>query len=280
MKTQFTRKSARQAGMLCMLLACVVGLMALLKVCSSPHPFSSVALGHSGGDTLDVAIQYSPLMLYNYDDTLGGFSYDVMRAMGQSEDIKVKFHPIVSLPEAMERLRSGVYDIVIADLPRTDGYRSEVSFTVPLYLDRMVLVQQHSDSLTITSQLNLAGREVWVPVNSPAMTRLQNLSGEIGDTIYVRCDEQYGPEQLFIQVATGDIGLAVINRSTAEVLAREYTEVDINTSVSFTQFQSWLVSSSDTALCQRIDSAIVRFRTTPAYDALVARYGLTATDHR
>ena len=53
------------------LLVVAVGMMVWLNRCSQAAPDGFVK---SQGDTLDVAIEYSPLSLYTYDDTLGGFN--------------------------------------------------------------------------------------------------------------------------------------------------------------------------------------------------------------
>lgn len=263
-----------RGGLLVGLLVAVVALMWLLRTCSSPDPYAGHGPRPSGGDTIDVAIQYSPLALYTYADTLGGFGYDFLKEIAEREGMTVKFHPVVTLDGTTERLTDGTYDLIVANIPRTDNFDSGLRFTEPVYLDRLVLVQEGNDSARISSQLDLAGREIWVPAHSPAVTRLRNLAAEIGDTIIIREDESYGPEQLFILAATGEIPLAVVNASAAKRMAADYPLADISTAISFTQFQSWLVNPADTAFADSLDMRIKRFKATPEYSRLVEKYGL------
>ena len=54
------------------LLAVVVAFMVALSMCDKP--VADITEQPSGGDTLDIAIEYSPVTYYTYDDTLGGYN--------------------------------------------------------------------------------------------------------------------------------------------------------------------------------------------------------------
>ena len=80
------------------------------------------------GDTINVAIAYSPMSLYRYADTLGGFNYEMLRDMGHMYGDKFKFYPVASVSESLDELSRGKYDILVADiqcarLHRQDGAR-------------------------------------------------------------------------------------------------------------------------------------------------------------
>lgn len=258
-QTQLKPKSKKTAGLLIGLLMVTVGAMWLLKVCSH---VSAPDEGYvkSGGDTLDVAIEYSPLTFYQNGDTIGGFDYDLLRAIAGEGGLKLKFHPISALTTALDGLRDGRFDIVVADVPTTSELREEFALTEPAFLDRQVLVQLRDSARLITSALGLAKQKVWVPAGSPAVTRLANLSSEIGDTIYVVTDSLYGSEQLVILTATGEIERAVVNEKIAKAMAEDYPDIDVSTGVTFSQFQSWLMRRADSAKVSEIDTLLVRFK--------------------
>lgn len=255
------------------LLIAVVALMLLLHVCSRSHNSSS-DYNRSGGDTIDVAIEYGPLSLYRYSDTLGGFAYDLLRHISAIEDIPVKFHPVATLAQALDGIGKDHYRLVVAALPLNAVMQEKYAATEPVYLDRQVLVQRTDSAgrAEVNSQLDLARKAVWVMAGSPAVQRLNNLADEIGDTIFIVENEEYGSEQLFILAVTGEIPRAVVTERTARKLLGDFPEANISTAVSFTQFQSWLTAKDDTALLARIDSAIVAVKPTPFYKALVDRY--------
>lgn len=248
--------------------------MWMLRTCSVAVPSAVTDDKPSGSDTIDVAIDYGPMSLFTYDDTLGGFNYDLMRELAGREGLHVKFHPVTTPNQALVGLNAKIYDVIVSDLTVTLEDSGIVAFTDPVYLDKQVLVQRLAPDgkSAVKTQLDLAGREVWVVANSPSADRLHNLSGEIGDTIIVREDPTYGAEQLVLMVAVGDIPMAVVNEKTARRLAGDYSQLDVSTAVSFTQFQSWAVRKNDVALVDSINSMLQRFKATPAYDSLVKRY--------
>jgi len=232
------------------LLAVVVACMVALSLCDrrtgadGTHP--------SGGDTLDVAIEYSPVTYYTYSDTLGGYNYDLLRLMSSRTGCPMKFHPVVTLEKAIAGLEQGVYDIVVAQFPMTARDTARFAFTEPIFIDQQVLVQRR-DSHAIHSQLDLAGDTVWVVKGSPMEARIASLSREIGDSIYVHVDELYGPEQLMMMVSTGEIRYAVVNRSIARAMCTRLPNLDRSVAISLSQFQSWIVSKGRKSLCDSLN---------------------------
>lgn len=263
-----------QLSLLVAILAGVIIVMFLLRQCSRSR---ATYAGDTPGsnDTINVAIDYSPMSLYTYDDTLGGFNYDLINALARENNLKIKFHPIVSIGKAVELLDSGVYDIVVADLPMTSDYKDRYLFTDPVYYDRQILVQRRdSNGRRVATQLDLAGRTVTTIAGSPMVSRVANLSAEIGDTIYVAEDSVYGAEQLMMLTAAGEIDLAVINEGIARAMIKDYPDLDISTNVSFTQFQSWMLPRSNAALRDSVNSMLDRFKQSPRYQSLLDRYHL------
>lgn len=245
--------------------------MFMLKQCSSHAVFTPAAAAHSGGDTIDVAMEYSPLLLYRYADTIGGFNYDMIRQIAVREGLTLKFHPVTALPEALDGLDKGLYDIVVGDLSGSSYFQERYIVTEPVYIDRQVLVQLN-DSDMLRSTLDLGGKDVWVPANASVINRLSNLSAEIGDSIVVHEDAEYGAEQLVMLVATGEIKRAVVNETVARAVGVDYPQLDVGTRVSFSQFQPWILSKNDSVLAHRLDSAIVRYKQTDDYRELSRRY--------
>ena len=252
------------------LLTVVVGCMLALSFCDKPVVEAEER--SSGGDTLDIAIEYSPVTYYTYDDTLGGFNYDLLRIIADSAGCPMKFHPIVTLEKALSGLEYGRYDVVVAQFPMTAGDTARFAFTQPIYIDQQVLVQRRSSS-SIHSQLDLAGDTVWVVKGSPMIGRIASLSREIGDTIYVHVDELYGPEQLMMMVSAGEIKYAVVNRSIARAMAARLPNLDRSVAISLSQFQSWMVSKDRQGLCDSLNRWHNQVkRDTATYRGLQRRY--------
>ena len=252
------------------LLAIVVGFMVALSMCDKPVDQPSTQ--HSGGDTLDIAIEYSPVTYYTYDDTLGGYNYDLLRLISQNTGRPMKFHPMVTLEKALAGLEEGRFDVVVAQYPMTAGDTARYAFTQPIYIDQQVLVQRRG-SKAIHSQLDLARDTVWTVKGSPMTQRIASLSREIGDTIYVHVDELYGPEQLMMMVSAGEIRYAVVNRSIARAMAAKLPNLDRSVAISLSQFQSWIVSKQRQGLCDTLNLWHNQVkRDTTAYLGLQRRY--------
>lgn len=269
---QNERKGAKKGSMMLymLLLAGAVFAMIALRNCER----FSQAENSTAKNDLVVAIEYAPLSLYSYDDTLGGFSYDFLRLVAKHAGIKLEFQPMVTLSSSLDKLKEGEYRMVCAEFPVTKEHKQEYSFTTPVYLDRQVLVQRKlaDGSVSVSSQLDLAQDTVWVVEGSSVRSRLSNLSHEIGDTIYVETEKEYGSEQLFLRVATGEIKYAVMNERVAKCLAEQYPEVDISTGISFSQFYSWIMRHDDIAFCDSINTWIEEVKQTDEYRDLYYRY--------
>ncbi len=256
-----------------LLIAIVIMAMAALKHCSSTNTGYG-SDDKTSNESINVAIEYSPLSLYTYDDTLGGFCYDAMRLIESRFGKNMKFHPIVTLKNTMEGLMDGKYDMVIAQFPETKEYKDKYLFSEELYIDSQVLIQlkDYKGNVSVNNQLELAGDTVVVVKGSPMIQRIKSLSQEIGDTIHIVEDENYGPEQLFLRVATGEVKYAVINKSIATQMAKKYPKVDCGTNISFSQFQSVILRKDKTAMCDSLNNWITEIKSTKQFKELQSRY--------
>ena len=257
-----------------LLIIAIVAMIAL-KRCGNAQ-FGAAAKVQSDGDTIDVAIEYSPITYYTYNDTLGGFDYDLLRLISGTQHVPMKFHPIVTLQKALDGLHKGDYDMVAAQFPVTASNKRQYLFTDPVYLDRQVLVQRTDGStgkVKLQSQLDLAGCTVHIVKGSPMKERIEGLSREIGGDIHIVVDDVYGPEQLFLQVVTGEIDYAVMNEAIASSLAKKYRgKVDTGTAISFSQFQSWVINKRNTALCDKLNAWLQQAKESKQYQRLTDRY--------
>lgn len=220
------------------------------------------------GDTLTVAVAYSPMSLYRHGDELGGLNYEMMRQLSSMFGFNVKFYPVVDVKEALSDISAGHYDVLMADIPVFASLREKFRFTVPVYTDHQVLVSLDS---AITTPLGLAGKQVFVAAGSPAVNRLENLSREIGDTIHVE-QTHYSAEQLVMLTATGKVPRAVVNEDVARSLSHEYPALRISADISFTQLESWILNRDSVALQQRLDQCIDSFKKTPDYTRILTKW--------
>lgn len=259
-----------------LLLAVAVILMVLLS--RYDRPVDVDVHQPSGGDTLDIAIEYSPITYYSHGDTLGGFDYDLLRIISQRTGRPIKFHPIVTLSKGLKGLNDSTYDVLVAQFPTTAAGRERYLFTDPIYIDKQVLVQRQATG--VKRQLQLAGDTVWVVKGSPMRERIEGLSREMGDTIHVMADAKHGAEQLMLRVAAGEIKFAVVNQSIARLMADRIPGLDFSVDISLSQFQSWVLRKDNRALCDSLNSWIEMVKADKATTKLLnQRYFDTQNTH-
>lgn len=255
------------------LLVIVLAVLAVGIIVTVKESKASMAADGSyrraSNDTINIAIAYSPMSLYRYGDTLGGFNYEMMKEIAAAYGDNVRFHPVSSVQESLDKLESGDYDMLMADIPATASMKERFRFSVPVYTDRLVLVSRDT---ILTSPLQLADEEVWVVKGSPAAERLYNLSREIGDSIPVHESTYYNAEQLVMLVSAGDIPAAVVNKEVALRLKGDCPDAHISTHISLSQFQSWIFRKDETALADTIDAQIERFKKLPEYTELLEKW--------
>lgn len=243
-------------GLYALLLAAAVLTMIMMRNCSLPT--WHVHDRRAGGDTLNVAIELSPIGLSTRGDTLSGFYYDMICRLASQHNRALKIEGYNNLDSVLEALENGRYDVVIGDVPTNTMLRERFRTTHPVLIDRQVLVQlrDSDNSLRYPSLFDLPGDTVYVPSNSPFKTRMEHLQRELGDSINIVEVPNMSAELLIILVAKGELPNAVVNKQLSEIMKLDYPMLDGSVNISFNQFQSWLVNKKDSILCDTLNSWI------------------------
>ena len=240
----------------------------------SGHPRDYAAIAKEG--ILRVATEYNSISFYVDGDTISGFHYELIEAFARDKGLEARITPIMSFDERLKGLSEGHYDVIAFGILATSALKDSLLLTSPIVLNKQVLVQRketgEDDSLYIYSQLDLAQRTLHVVKGSPSILRIQNLGNEIGDTIYIKEIEKYGPEQLISMVAHGDIDYAVCDESIAQAVADSLPQIDINTAISFTQFYSWAVSKQSPVLLDSLNTWLDAFQKEEEYQKIYKKY--------
>ena len=217
-----------------------------------------------------------PSMRQSDGDTVAGFNYELIQAFGRDKGLRVDISPYMSFEDRLRGLSEDRYDVIAYGILATSKLKDSLLLTSPIVLNKQVLVQRkatvENDSLYIRSQLDLAQKTLHVIKGSPSILRIQNLGNEIGDTIYIKEIEKYGPEQLISLVAHGDIDYAVCDESIAQAAADSLPQIDINTAISFTQFYSWAVSKQSPVLLDSLNAWLDRFQKEEEYQKIYKKY--------
>lgn len=264
------------------LLLLIVAIVAMILLRTSMKGFCNTFMAPrdyneiiSSGE-LNVVTDYNSIGLYASGDSLQGFQREMILALEKEWGIKVNLFLENSLDENLEGLLTMRYDLVARNIPVNIKLKDTFAFTNPITLNKQVLVQrkqEYNDSVEpIRQHLDLAGKTIRVANDSPVILRLNNLSHEIGDTIFIVEDPTYETEQLVMMVASGDIDFTVCDEKMAIRLAKVLPEIDIETDISFTQLESWSVRKDSPVLLDSLNSWLDRFKTTPAFKRIYRKY--------
>ncbi len=262
--------------LLCLVVVTMIALYLAINRADKPHSTPRdypeiVELGE-----LHVVTDYNTIGYYVEGDSATGFQLEMMRALEKEWGVRVQLTLENSLEESLKGLQNHRYDLVARNIPVNAKLKDDVAFTTPITLNKQVLVQRkalYNDSIEpIRQQLQLAKKTIYVAKDSPAILRLSNLSHEIGDTIYIKEDPTYGPEQLVIMVASGDIDFTVCDEMLAIRLAKEFEEIDVVTDIGFTQFEAWAVRRDSPQLLDSLNGWLENFKKTRTFKSIYNHY--------
>lgn len=239
------------------------------------HPRDYAEIAAEG--IIHALTEYNSISFHVDGDTLSGFHYELIEAFARDHGLQAAISPEMSFDKRLENLANGRCDVIAYGILATSELKDSLLLTTPIVLNKQVLVQRGLDyvsdsSLFIKSQLDLAGKTLHVVKGSPSILRIHNLGNEIGDTIYVKEIEKYGPEQLIALVAHGDIDYAVCDESIARTATDSLPQIDINTAISFTQFYSWGVSKHSPILLDSLNTWLDSFKKGKEYREIHKRY--------
>lgn len=220
--------------------------------------------------------EYNSLSFYPENGELKGFHYELLQAFAQSRGWEVIVEPEMSIEKQIAGVMNGSYDILAHSRAITSAPTDSLHYTEPFLLTQLVLVQRKpatpEDSLYISTPLQLGHKRLYVAKGSTAMLRLQNLSDEIGDTIFIEEVEKYGSEQLLAMVAGGDIDYAVCEKSLAQAWEKDLPQLDITQPIGFTQRYAWGVNPAAPALLDTLNQWLERYTQTRTFKQLRKRY--------
>lgn len=226
--------------------------------------------------TLRLVTEYNQTGYYVAGDTIEGFQYELAQAISELSGLHVEIHPEMNLQNSFELLSSRACDVIARNIAVTSELKEHYLFTEPVLLNKQVLIQRKAEANNgiepIRNQLDLAGKELYIPKDSPALLRIHNLEQEIGDTIYVVEDSLYSSEQLIIMVAKGDIDYAVSDRQIALRSLEQFPEIDMGTDISFTQLQSWALRRESPVLLDSLNSWFNHIKNSGLYNKIYSRY--------
>lgn len=225
---------------------------------------------------LNVVTDYNSIGYFVSGDSVAGFQYEILKALEDDLNVKVNLFLENSLDDNLKGLQSQKYDLIARNIAVNSELRELYYFTEPLTLNKLILVQRkaeyNNNTEPVRQHLDLAKKSIYVPEDSPSILRLTNLSHEMGDTIFIIKDSTYGSEQLVMMVASGNIDYTVCDEKTALRLSETLPEIDIETDISFTQIESWVLRKDSPILLDSLNNWLDRIKDSKRFKEIYNRY--------
>lgn len=212
-----------------------------------------------------------------------GYQYDLLTELANHLEVELEIFVENDLDKTFEYLNCGNCDLIALNLTVTKQRNKLVSFTIPYSQTRQVLIQRKPDKWRIMhpervekqlirNQLDLAGKTIYIQKGSAFLSRLRNLSEEIGDSIPI-IETKEDTEHLVRLVASGEIDYTVCDENVAKVNKTYYPILDIETAISFPQNLAWAVRKKNSDnLLSTINEWLTEFRKTTKFAVIYNKY--------
>lgn len=231
-------------------------------------------------NTLRVIVEPNTMSYQVVDiDSIAGLQALMIKQFALDHQIdRVEFINEPNLSAAIDSLLQNKVDILAWHIPIYNQMRQKISYSIPVFTSRQMLIQRKenpTDSTAfIRNQLELANQNVYILPGAFYRQRLNNLSQEIGDSIYIKEIQNAVPTDLLNMLVEHHIDYAVCDEFVARVLLKqpEYQELDMSTAISFTQNYSWAINPNTPVLCDSINAWLEVYLESKAYNKIYRQY--------
>ena len=213
-------------------------------------------------------------------DSIAGLQVLMIDSFAKAMNIKnVELISETNLTEAINKLLNHEVDILAWHIPIYNTMRDKINYSIPVFTSRQMLIQRKynpKDSIEfIRNQLGLADKEVYLQPGTFYRQRIENLSKEIGDSIHIKEVANAKPTDLFNMLVNRDIDYTVCDEFVARVLIKEnkeFSKLDMNTAISFTQNYSWCVHPDCPLLLDSLNSWLAKYLESKEYNKIYREY--------
>lgn len=280
---QLDKKMAKQKhlfiGSGCIIIALIILSFALFAH-SYKRKTDYALIKHT--NTIRVIVEPNSMSYQVVDiDSIAGLQALMIKQFALDHQIdNVVFINEPNLSAAIDSLLQNKVDILAWHIPIYNQMRQKISYTIPVFTSRQMLIQraynkQKPDSVAfIRNQLELANKDVYILPGAFYRQRLTNLSREIGDSIYIKEIQNAVPSDLLDMLINRHIDYAVLDEFVARVLLKQpaYKQLDMSTAISFTQNYSWAINPNTPILCDSLNSWLAIYLESKAYNKIYRQY--------
>lgn len=234
--------------------------------------------------TLVASTDYNSTSYFVYRGEPMGYQYELLKSFSDYLGVKLEIKIINALDESFSCLNDYDCDLLAMGLTVTKERSNVIDFSIPFSQTRQMLVQRKPenwrrmatmdeiDAKLIRDPLQLAGKTIHIQKNTTFLSRLKNLSDEIGAEIIIVEHPEATVEELINMVEKGEIEYTVCDEHIALVNLKFYPDIDVNTPISFSQNIAWAVRKGSHGLLDSINDWLGEFSKSRTYAYIYNKY--------
>jgi membrane-bound lytic murein transglycosylase F len=204
-----------------------------------------------------------------------GFQFEMLKQLGQFLGLEVEIIVSKNLDDDFDALYEGEIDIIAKSQAPSEFRQDIVSYSLPLYSTRHMLVQRKEaadNKLVITDKENLSGKNIYVPLRSTYSETLGSLKREGYPGINFFELPGYDSEHLVGLVASKELDYTVCNSEQARILARNYPTLDFSTVLSENNSVNWIFRKKSNELQKKVNDWLTYYRSSAQFAVKFHRY--------
>ena len=227
---------------------------------------------------------YNAYSYFIYKGQPMGYEYELLKRLAADLEVELEVKVIHELEEMIEVLNNGGGDLIAFNLTVTKERTKAVSFTEHHTLTPQVLIQRKPDNwrkmklhqirrTLIRSPIDLIDKPLTVRMASSYVTRLENLSDELGaDLNIIESQANVSTEDLISMVARGEIDYTVSDGNVAKLYYGYYPILDIDYTISLPQRIAWAVRLNSPKLLNATNEWLRKEKKKNDYYTIYDRY--------
>ncbi len=249
-------------------LLCILSLIAFLMVSlpvSAEQKWDTVRIGIEGA--------YPPFNWVDENGNLGGFDYDIAKAMCEAMDVEYEF-VVQDWDGLIPGLLAKKYDVIIASMTMTDERKQKVDFTNRYYMTPARFVARKDSNIEISKD-GLKGKTVGV---QRATVHENFVRDYFGNTITIR--SYATQDEANMDLETGRLDLVIAD---AVVLDEGFLKTDMGKDFEFVgpgyTDERWFgegigiaLRKDDDSLRKMFNKAIAKIRANGVYKQINDKY--------
>lgn len=209
---------------------------------------------------------YNAYSYFIYKGRPMGYEYELLEKLAEHLNLELEIKIANSIDDMIDIVQRGEADLIAYNLTVTKERKEILAFSANLSTTHQVLIQRKPknwrnmklhqiDKTLLHSPIDLIGKDITVVNGSSYITRLKNLSEEIGGDInIVEAADSISSDDLVEMVAAGEIDYTVEDENLAQLKQFQYPILDISMAISLPQRIAWGVRKSSPLLLNKINN--------------------------